>query len=136
MRSVTWITVLVSLFMFQSLWNVAAAFCIHEESAQIRQSQHFGHHQNILCVSHQVQPVSHDDTQQFKKTGNDLQLGEDHHDHLPSMSHLIVQNEKIGLLSLPSGDKAIPQFYWNNSYQPPDLFQQSPPPEFSPLTVG
>ncbi|MEG2695835.1 MAG: cation transporter, partial [Acinetobacter sp.] len=31
MRSTTWISVLVALFMFQSLWNVAAAFCIHEE---------------------------------------------------------------------------------------------------------
>lgn len=30
----------------------------------------------------------------------------------------------------------IPQFYWMKSYQPPDLFHQSPPPEFSPLMVG
>lgn len=51
MRSTTWITVLVGLFMFQSFWNVAAAFCVHEQQPQSQQSYHFGHHQNTLCAS-------------------------------------------------------------------------------------
>lgn len=81
MRSTTWISVLVALFMFQSLWNVAAAFCVHEEQkAQVvtQQSFHFGHHQTTLCVSddkaHQQINVN-DHTQ----TANDqFELGEDH----------------------------------------------------------
>ena len=136
MRSVKWITVLVTLFMFQSLWNVAAAFCVHEEQAQVLQTYHFGHHQNTLCASDSRQHDHNGQSENIKTVSSDLEIGEDHQDHLPSMTHLIVQNEKISLLTLPSDDNTIPHFYWNNSYQPPDLFQQSPPPEFSPLMVG
>ena len=116
MRSTTWITVLVGLFMFQSFWNVAAAFCVHEQQPQSQQSYHFGHHQNTFS--------------------SDLEIGEDHQDHLPSMTHLIVQNEKVDVFHPSSEVKVNPQFHWKNSYQAPDLFQQSPPPEFSPLMVG
>ncbi|MEN8415948.1 cation efflux protein, CzcI-like [Acinetobacter radioresistens] len=136
MWSTTWITVLVGLFMFQSLWNVAAAFCVHEEQTLVQQSYHFGHHQNTLCISHDRQH-KHDTQSDHKDIkNNNLKLGEDHQDHLPSMTHLIVQNEKISVLIPVFETHVIPEFHWKNSYQAPDLFQQSPPPEFSPLMVG
>ena len=50
--------------------------------------------------------------------------------------HLIVQNEKVDVFHPSSEVKVNPQFHWKNSYQAPDLFQQSLPPEFSPLMVG
>jgi hypothetical protein len=52
------------------------------------------------------------------------------------MMHLIVQNEKVDVFHPSSEVKVNPQFHWKNSYQAPDLFQQSLPPEFSPLMVG
>ena len=137
MRSSTWITVLVGLFMFQSFWNVAAAFCVHEQQPSLQQSYHFGHHQNTLCTSDQGQ--NNDDHQQAeiqKASSNDLKIGEDHQDHLPSMTHLLVQNEKFDVVHPNFEIEANPQFYWKNGYQPPDLLLQSPPPEFSPLMVG
>lgn len=136
MRSITWITVLVGLFMFQSLWNVAAAFCIHEEPVQAQQNYHFGHHQNTLCAGEP--PLNHNSepSEQLKNINNDLNIGEDHQDHLPSMTHLYVQNERVVIAHLSTDLKVIPQFYWANGYQPPDLFPQSPPPLFSSLTVG
>ena len=127
MRSTTWISVLVALFMFQSLWNVAAAFCVHEEQkAQVvtQQSFHFGHHQTTLCVSDDKahQQISVDDHTQ---TANDqFELGEDHQDHLPSMAHLIIPKEKtinchsrLNFVSVRSffGTMPIkPLTYWGN----------------------
>ncbi len=132
MRSTTWITVLVGLFIFQSLWNVAAAFCIHEEQPQIQQSYHFGHHQNTLCTN----DSGHQQSKQFKKVVSDIQLGEDHQDHVPSMTHLIVQNNHTVIIR-PNLDIAfIPKFDWQNHYRAPDLYLHNPPPEFSPLMVG
>lgn len=52
------------------------------------------------------------------------------------MTHLIVQNEKLSVLIPVFETHVIPEFHWKNSYQAPDLFQQSPPPEFSLLMVG
>ncbi|WP_217485913.1 cation efflux protein, CzcI-like [Acinetobacter sp. 10FS3-1] len=135
MRLATWITVLVGLFMFQSLWNVAAAFCAHEEQASL-QRYHFGHHQNTLCTSDNRQPSYHSQLDHLKQIGNDFELGEDHQDHLPSMTHLLVQDAKVMIVLPVFETQVIPEFYWKNSYQAPDLFQQSPPPEFSPLKVG
>ena len=136
MRSITWITVLVGLFMFQSLWNVAAAFCVHKEQAQVQQLYHFGHHQNNLCVSDDHLNHAEKNSDQLKVSDNDLNIGEDHQDHLPSMMHLYLKNEKFDVVNAHLELTVIPQFYWMNSYQPPDLFHQSPPPEFSPLMVG
>lgn len=142
MRSTTWISVLVALFMFQSLWNVAAAFCVHEEQkAQVvtQQGFHFGHHQTTLCVSDDKahQQISVDDHTQ---TANDqFELGEDHQDHqdhLPSMAHLIIPKEKNYQLPLALELRERPQFFWHNAYQAPDLLGQHPPPELSPLMVG
>ena len=139
MRSTTWLSVLVALFMFQSLWNVAAAFCVHEEQkAQVvtQQSFHFGHHQTTLCVSDDKahQQISINDHTQ---TANDqFQLGEDHQDHLPTMAHLIIPKEENYQLPLAFELRECPQFFWHNAYQAPDLLGQHPPPELSPLMVG
>ena len=138
MRSVAWVTVLASLFIFQSLWNVAAAFCVHEETRiQTQQISHFGHHQNTLCLSAQLQrehnPQHKSDLNQQP---SDFEIGEDHQDHVPSMAHLLVQKEKNYQIFPIFEAAVIPHFVWNNRYQSPDLFQLSPPPELSLLMVG
>ena len=43
-RSAVFMTLLLSLFMFQSFWNVAAAFCAHEQPSEYSTLTHFGHH--------------------------------------------------------------------------------------------
>jgi hypothetical protein len=42
-------SVLFSLLIFQSLWNVAAAFCVHKN--QEKALQHFGHHADLNDVA-------------------------------------------------------------------------------------
>lgn len=139
MRSTAWISVLVALFMFQSLWNVAAAFCVHEEQkTQVvtQQSFHFGHHQTTLCVSddkaHQQSSAD-----SHTQTANDLDgLHPIQTDHLPSMAHLIIPKEINYQMPLAFEVRERPQFFWHNAYQAPDLLGQHPPPELSPLMVG
>lgn len=138
MRSITCITLLVSLFIFQSLWNVAAAFCVHERSnTQASYSTHFGHHQTQLCVNTQHQdennthPIASSDENKIN-----VPLGEDHQDHLPSMTHIILQTAQTNIQPFMVLFKDQPEFNWQNFYQPPDLSRHSPPPEFSPLMVG
>ena len=131
MRSMTWITVLVGLFMFQSFWNVAAAFCVHEESISVSQNYHFGHHSNALCAS----DTQHDH-QASKSVSKTLDLGEDHQDHLPSMTHLILEQQHHSFIPLLFSLAVAPKYAWCNDYRSPDLNSQSPPPEFSPLMVG
>lgn len=132
MRSMTWITVLVGLFMFQSLWNVAAAFCVHEESISVVQNYHFGHHTNALCVS-ETQKHGH---QAPEKQNNDLDWVENHQDHLPSMTHLILEQQQHSFIPLLFSLAVAPKYAWRNDYRSPDLNAQTPPPEFSPLMVG
>lgn len=92
MRSLTWITILVGLFMFQSIWNVAAAFCVHENidvhvlNSNTRDShqdisglkvpiQHFGHHDAYFHASHGVeQSVQDVQTDLSQSTYSDVQL--------------------------------------------------------------
>lgn len=140
MRSFTWITVLVGLFMFQSLWNVAAAFCNHESKDQTVQTYHFGHHLNTLCTSdntHTLNGSSHQVQESDNHHNIDiLEIGEDHQDHLPSMTHLIVQNAQIALKIPDVENRVEHQFHWKNNYQAPDLLGRNPPPVFAPLMVG
>lgn len=132
MRSMTWITVLVGLFMFQSLWNVAAAFCVHEESITVVQNYHFGHHTNALCVS-ETQKHGH---QAPEKQNNDLDWVENHQDHLPSMIQLILEQRQVSFIQTLFSYTVRPEYFWNNDYSSPDLSSKSPPPELSPLMVG
>ncbi len=54
-RSGILITLLLSLFMFQSLWNVAAAFCVHENTTASSGLSHFGHHVTLHCSNDQFE---------------------------------------------------------------------------------
>ncbi len=143
MRSISWITLLVSLFIFQSLWNVAAAFCLHEDVSSLSvQTSHFGHHQTKLCAKTTHQNTTdqnlknkHSKEQADQNTSTVL-LAEDHQDHLPSMTYIILQKEKILVDPLHLEIKETHQFNWQNHYQPPDLSQHRPPPEYTPLMVG
>lgn len=171
MRSSTWITMLIALFMFQSVWNVAAAFCVHEKLGQNNQpSMHFGHHEatvhDLMREAHQQNSKkildysssysmdegqqaidkfqSSDDIQSSDQKRSDqshqqfqVDLTEDDHtDHLPSMGHLILSKIKTVELHPKSILHVQPEYRWTNAYQSPDLIDQTPPPEFSPLMVG
>ena len=133
MRRTAWITILVGLFMFQSLWNVAAAFCAHEEVQPVQQRYHFGHHQSNLCVSD-----THHQSEQKQPVISmaDTEIAQDHQDHLPSMTHWILQQQKSYDVVVSLDHRIDPQFYWQNHYNSPDLFRATPPPQLSPLTVG
>lgn len=123
---------MISLFMFQSAWNVAAAFCGHEE--HLDHGSHFGHHSILLSCQDEHdthQPVESD-------TSLDATLNlQDHHDHLPSFSHILMidartelyQPQKINL-------DHQPLYSWINLYQSPDLAALTPPPLSTPLLVG
>lgn len=136
-RSRIFITVLFSLFIFQSLWNVAAAFCIHENSQTSQNSSHFGHHISVNIHSHE----SNSTADSTKDTSNDhsqnqypqIQL-DDHTDHLPSFAHFMLlefRNEMSQIISVYSHKK--PYFDWHNLYQSPFLAFLTPPPNLTPL---
>ena len=138
MRSARWITVLVCLFTFQSLWNVAAAFCIHEDKQINSASFHFGHHQTVIC-STEKNGSTHDasDSQTEANQVNDTsRLMLDHDDHLPSMSHVILSIPQTLVQSNVSETFYPDHFLWSNAYQSPHIGQIPPPPELSPLLVG
>jgi hypothetical protein len=118
---------LLSLFIFQSLWNVAAAYCVHENTSS---SHHFGHHsiENTACATHADDAVSAalDQPAPFSL--------QDHHDHLPSCFHVIVmeaqpQLQQPILLIYQSEQK----YDWSNLYQSPHLSRANPPPVLTPL---
>lgn len=157
MRSITWVTILVSLFMFQSMWNVAAAFCVHEDhNTQSVQPFHFGHHQNLLCdkekqfsQKHQHSDKkdsnsnlsttsSHLDQKQLNQADIDSNAGKftDHQDHLPSMANVILFKDTSLIQPSNLFVETVPEFNWINAYRSPDLFELSPPPEHTPLMVG
>lgn len=141
-RSLIFVHVLVSLFIFQSLWNVAAAFCLHEtETQNIAQVQHFGHHQTMNC-----EPVSNPTTQissvqvvsdaapfSHALAGGGFMF-DDHHDHLPSFAHYIVKDVHVAPAPMLFKHPAVaPTFFSGSLYQSPDLSAVTPPPELTPL---
>lgn len=136
-RSGIFITVILSLFMFQSLWNVAAAFCGHEnlKIPPIQNVQsHFGHHVALHCendASHNKTAV-YVDSQLSTDFLNNFQ--DDHRDHLPSFAHFIVADVQ----QQADQPKLMAYFDstfidWENLYQSPHLFLQNPPPISAPL---
>ncbi|MCH7308174.1 cation transporter [Acinetobacter sp. NIPH 1852] len=134
-RSSIFVTVLLSLFIFQSLWNVAAAYCAHENTNQQSTfSSHFGHHvpDAIEAATTQVQTSKLDTT--------DLPMPvslQDHHDHLPSCFH-VVTSEVQQQFDQPMlrTQKLKQKYHWSNSYQSPYLSSLNPPPVLTPLLVG
>lgn len=123
--------ILSFLFIFQSLWNVAAAFCTHENVTQ-QSNGHFGHH--VTLVSCQQQKNLHPyDVQVQHETAfhNDLQ---DHKDHLPSFAQILVIDVSSEIISPRSNLSLIKQtYFWQNLYRSPDLSAANPPPLLSPL---
>ena len=130
-RSAVFITLLLSLFIFQSLWNVAAAFCAHEKSSEYSSFYHFGHH--VLESLHASEKHSAVTDQDASDLPMPLIL-QDHHDHLPSCFHVVVTDAQQQLSEpvLPT-QKLEHKYYWSNSYQSPHLSSLNPPPVFTPL---
>ena len=80
-------SVLFSLLIFQSLWNVAAAFCVHKN--QEKALQHFGHHADLNVY----QSSDHMQTEHVgivENSENAPLSWQDHHDHLPSCFHVVM----------------------------------------------
>ena len=125
--------------MFQSIWNVAAAFCQHEENLSasgiiIAPQHHFGHHQTISCET------SHQDDSKQQSSNSSTQANTfscDHQNHLPSFMHLILVNVQQSVETLQSFYALeSPHYHWLNAYQSPDLYRLNPPPQSSLLSVG
>lgn len=124
---------LLSLFIFQSLWNVAAAYCGHENINTTNNSvvTHFGHHVPESSIASTHYSVVSD--QEASDLPMSLNL-QDHHDHLPSCFHVVVieaqqQLDEPILRTLESE----PKYHWSNSYQSPHLSGLNPPPVLTPL---
>lgn len=137
-RSRVWIAVVLSLFMFQSIWNVAAAFCTHEPSSSHSRVSHFGHHSvNALDADFQVQTPSQDPSS-VDADSSPVPLGlQDHHHHLLSCVHVVlmhIQQQPEPPLLQPQ--KSSPNYDWSNGYQSPQLSKANPPPVLTPLSVG
>ena len=132
-RSAVWMTLLLSLFIFQSLWNVAAAYCGHENiSQQSILDSHFGHH---LPANAEVVTKQHIHSINQDTTDLPMPLSlQDHHDHLPSCFHVVV-TEAQQLLDTPvlRVQQSEQQYYWSNFYQSPHLSGLNPPPVLTPL---
>ncbi|WP_368570835.1 cation efflux protein, CzcI-like [Acinetobacter haemolyticus] len=131
-RSRIFITVLLSLFIFQSLWNVAAAYCGHESTSQQSISVgHFGHHVPTKTES----ASTHADILNQNTTDLPMLLSlQDHHDHLPSCFHVVVTEAQQQLDEpILRVHKAEQKYYWSNSYQSPHLSGLNPPPVLTPL---
>lgn len=124
------VMLLAGLFTFQSVWNVAAAFCTHENQAVIQQTltEHFGHHQ--LASEHRSQ---HAKLLNAPQDSPDVQ---DHSDHLPSFSPVVTVAQAQMLIAHQASTHVLLHYDWNNLYQSPDLFAANPPPVFAPLLVG
>ena len=132
-RSRIFITVLLSLFMFQSLWNVAAAYCGHENINTTNSSvvTHFGHHVPESSIASTHYSVVSD--QEASDLPMSLNL-QDHHDHLPSCFHVVMIEAQQQLDETLLRVKEFKQNYiWSNSYQSPHLSRLNPPPLFTPL---
>jgi hypothetical protein len=133
-RSHVFITLLLSLFMFQSLWNVAAAFCVHEEPKRVSTMSHFGHHVTASCESNAHGMVKKSTTQHISSFDLAAFAQDDHSDHLPSFAHVMLTEAQQSALSpvfIPQLVQA--QFNWQNLYQSPHLFPANPPPVLTPL---
>ncbi|WP_155757913.1 cation efflux protein, CzcI-like [Acinetobacter rudis] len=128
---------LLSLFMFQAIWNVAAGFCLHEKNTQNVSIQHFGHHQSKMCEAPSTQQNKQSvqaDLTQSNNSNNISGFLDDHHDHLPSFAHFIVVEPSTDSIRPNAGyDTHLGNVVWNNLYKSPLLVSQNPPPEYASL---
>lgn len=125
------ITVLLSLFMFQSIWNVAAAFCVHDREVTTVVAPHFGHHSDEK--THAKLQTKNLEEAKFIQYLDQIS-SDDHSDHLPSMANVFL---------VEFFTTAHPQFFsdylddrfldWNSLYQSPHLYLPKLPPINTPL---
>ncbi|UGQ30151.1 cation efflux protein, CzcI-like [Acinetobacter calcoaceticus] len=130
-RSTVFMSVLFSLLIFQSLWNVAAAFCVHENQEKVL--QHFGHHAdlNVYQTLNQTDIEQADDVKNAYESPLSLQ---DHHDHLPSCFHVVMtENANQAQEPIVHVHELSQTYYWSNFYQSPHLGALNPPPILTPL---
>ncbi|WP_025470432.1 cation efflux protein, CzcI-like [Acinetobacter pittii] len=130
-RSAVFVSILFSLLIFQSLWNVAAAFCMHEN--QEKALHHFGHH-TALNVD-QASPHAHSEQSDKVNTSHKAPLNlQDHHDHLPTCFHVVMTEvEKQAQVPVVHVQELSQIYHWSNSYQSPHLGALKPPPVLTPL---
>ncbi|WP_218660539.1 cation efflux protein, CzcI-like [Acinetobacter pittii] len=125
-RSTVFMSVLFSLLIFQSLWNVAAAFCVHKN--QEMALQHFGHHADLNVY----QSSDHMQTEHVgivENSDNAPLSWQDHHDHLPSCFHVVMtENAQQAQEPFVRVHELSQIYYWSNSYQSPYLGSLNPPP--------
>ncbi|MCU4577782.1 cation transporter [Acinetobacter courvalinii] len=130
-RPLIFMTLLLSLFMFQGFWNVAAAFCAHEKSGQYSELKHFGHHapeKRHVSATHSASAVEAD-----TDVAASLNL-QDHHDHLPSCSYVMVMQTQQQWHGPVVRIHEIEHHYdWSNAYQSPHLSGLNPPPILTSL---
>jgi len=147
-KSGLFMTVLLSLFIFQSLWNVAAAFCGHEigsKSSTNTNIRHFGHHLTTACHSEMnihdkskgtilsKAELSLSKTENAVKAFSNLTV-DDHRDHLPSFAYFMVLHVQNNAQDPKFRPYLLHSFSdWNNTYQSPHLYGLNPPPVFAPL---
>ena len=136
-RSSLFITVLLSLFIFQSVWNVAAAFCIHEGVKSSVSVEHFGHHsdeqkhhQKNTSIGQNIDEVQSSKFIQYLEQMDQ----DDHSDHLPSFAHIVLNHTNIKVENFPQlNHLKVFNSDWKNFYRSPYLNFPDPPPVLSPL---
>ncbi|TCM69102.1 hypothetical protein EC844_10345 [Acinetobacter calcoaceticus] len=131
------------MFIFQGVWNVAAAFCGHENATEQATTypNHFGHHQSVMCESEeqkQTQQQNINLSKTLESSANFLEyIQDDHHDHLPSFAHFIMVELQQKTKPLCWGNYIQKQIIdRDNLYKSPHLKSLNPPPELVPLLVG
>lgn len=131
-RSRLLMIVLFGLFIFQSTWNLAAAYCVHEKGGNFS-FQHFGHHSYKENSTDIHQANAKHEVSQFVKYFD--QISEyDHDDHLPTVSHIYFQLNTFDVKQKKINIDLKNIFLdWKNLYQSPDLNTLTPPP---PLVIS
>ncbi|HEO1774231.1 cation efflux protein, CzcI-like [Acinetobacter baumannii] len=126
LRSTVFMSFLFSLLIFQSFWNVAAAFCVHENQEKVL--QHLSHHADLNVY----QSLNQSDIEQIddlKNAYDDPLSLQGHHDHSPSCFHVFMtENEKQAQEPVVRVHELSQVYYWSNSYQSPLLGSLNPPP--------
>lgn len=126
-RSGLFMTVLLSLFIFQGIWNIAAAFCLHENSVTLPSTPHFGHH--VLTEQHKKsQHTQHPSMMQLEQYLGQM---DQHSDHLAMVNYLHVASPEHAL-DQAQVFKLMQQVFWHpdDLYQSPDLNLLIPPPVY------
>lgn len=132
-RSRLFITVLLSLFIFQGVWNVAVAFCIHENRLDTQTISHFGHY-SLTYKLQKPQSSNHDSSAQLIQYLDQID-DNDHDDHLPAVHsiHVCPQSADVVQVAFYHVSKFI-FLDQNNLYQSPYLnLPTQPPPSLTPL---